>query len=807
MKKIDLCGKWEVYDENGKMHMGEVPGCIHTDLFSAEEMFWEKNSEKCRFIEEKDWKYVKKFHIEEVKENAELVFEGLDTYCEITLNGKILGKTENMFIRHKFCVDGILRQGENLLEVQIFSPIKSVQDKEKLPGAFTTERLHSRRMQCTYSWDWVDRFVTSGIYRPVYLCFCNEMEVDNVYVVTTGIDDYSGQVKIKEKFRKYEKGALVTTKILSPQGMTVFSNQSWCEEEEMILYADIEDPQLWYPRPYGEQPLYTLTITVGTEIFHQTFGIRTVKVLQLKDKEEGTIKICRELQAAKGSQYWDLNEEYSGFQLLVNGIRIFCTGANWVPCEPFPSAETEEKITLLLEKAAAANINMVRVWGGGLFEKQHFYDECDRLGIMVTQDFLMACGQYPEKEKDFQEHLRKEAEFAAVYLRNHPSLVWWTGDNENAIAGDSTLSDYKGRTSAKKVIAPVLEKLDYARPFFESSPYGGKRFSSKTVGTTHNTHYLGDMFEYFKEDDLSDYREFWKQFRARFIAEEPVFGAVCKSSLREFMAEEHEQDHDLWLYHTKNNPFFKFELMDILIEFAEKLFGRFKDWEDQYFKMRYLQYEWVRLTMGNARGSMWFNSGIIYWMLDDCWPAAMGWSLCDYYTRERAGYYAMKHFADPVTAVIDKAEEGYVIHLSSIFNHHAVCSLKVDIVDLATNEVRTIKEEEISLAPGNTDFEILCQLKNEEVLIAQVQCGEKIQRNWYKQGTPRLKKIQEFSWKLSEAGVLAIKAEAYIHVLELEGFDSPEDNYFSLLPGEKRILKLHDCTDLSKTEINAYTFE
>ena len=631
MTKIDLCGAWELFDEDGRKYSGKVPGCVHTDLFSLQEMFWEKNSQKCRFIEEKDWNYVKSFEVETVLQNAELVFEGLDTYCDIYLNDVKVGSAENMFIPHKFAVDGILRAGRNTLRVHFFSPIKAVEGKELFPGAFTRERLHSRRMQCTYGWDWVDRFVTCGIFRPVYLTFHNEMELEHVYVFTDSIDEYSAQIKVIETMRGFESGGLVKTEVFAPDGRRVEWAEHYCEERQNIIYFDLENPQLWYPHPYGEQPLYTLKITVGNQMSEQRFGIRTVKILQLKDTEKRVIEKCKELQQTESGREWDWNEEFSGFILLINGMKIFCTGANWVPCEPFPSAESEEKMTGILEKAVSAGINMVRVWGGGLFEKQYFYDECDRLGILVTQDFLMACGTYPEKEPEFQKHLEKEAEFAALYLRNHPSLVWWTGDNENAVEGCDTDSNYPGRISARKIIAPVLERLDYNRVFLFSSPYGGKKYASKTVGTTHNTQFLGNIFQYVHEEEIADYREYWKGYIARFIAEEPSMGAIGKESLGEFISEENQECYDMWLHHTKTNPALGRELLDIIVEFAQKLFGSDKDWENKYFKLRYLQYEWIRFTLGSARSNAWFNSGIVYWMLNDCWPAVIGWSVLDLY--------------------------------------------------------------------------------------------------------------------------------------------------------------------------------
>ena len=805
--RIDLNGTWDLCDVSGITYKGTVPGCVHTDLFSLEEMFFEKNSEKCRFIEKRDWKYSRSFEVPIMKENPVLVFEGLDTYCEIFLNGTRVGVAENMFIPHRFEVAGILQQGKNHLEVLFHSPIKAVEGKEKLAGAFTTERLHSRRMQCTYGWDWVDRFVTCGIFRSVYVVFEDSMALENVYVITNSIDTYSAQIKVKETFLNYAEGAVVKTEVLNPQEQVVCSKLQYCQEQENIFYFDIENPQLWYPRPYGEQPLYTLKITVGEQVFYQKFGIRTIKILQLIDREEDTTNKCKVLQSNVSGEIWDQNTEYSGFILTINGTRIYCTGANWVPCEPFPSSETNGKITKILEMTVEAGINMIRVWGGGLFEKQHFYDECDRLGILVTQDFLMACGTYPEEEPKFQKHLKKEAEFAAIYLRNHPSLVWWTGDNENAVEGCDTDINYHGRTSARKIIAPVLEQLDYNRPFLFSSPYGGKKYASKTVGTTHNTQFLGDIFQYISDGNISNYREYWKEYTARFIAEEPVMGAVCKESLASFISVENQECYELWLHHTKTNPALNHELMDIVIDFAEKLFGTYKDWEDKYFKLRYLQYEWIRFTLGNARSNLWFNSGIIYWMLNDCWPAAIGWSLLDYYNRPKAGYYAMKTCGKPVSAYIDKGEGFYQIHISNILENKNVedISLKVVLLNLVTGKSSLIVEEKYMSSISQKEVRTDISLDTDEIIIADVRCGEIFQRTWYKEGLPLLEKTEGISYKECEGGV-EVSAERYLHVVEIDGIGSVSDNYFSLIPGEKRLISCNEVALEKKLSIKGYTF-
>ncbi|MBQ1954502.1 MAG: hypothetical protein II350_02055, partial [Clostridia bacterium] len=669
MERLCLNGNWngECFFENGESDFtfsASVPGCVHTDLMGSripKNIYYRDNADACQWIEDRDWKFTKSFRLDAIPSKAKLVFEGLDTYADIYLNDKLLGSSENMFIRHTFDVSALVCEGENTLSVFIHSPIKKTEGLEKRRGAFTTERMHTRRLQCTYGWDWVARLVTAGIWRDVYLDFAEGFAVSNVYVTTEAISPNYAQILIEAETENYADGGTIDISITDPDGKKVYSHRLFCREPSIRQYVDIRDANLWFPLGYGSQPLYTLKI--GN--IEQKFGIRTVLIEQIPD-EVGSpyYRKCLEIKDSVSGNIYDKNTEFSGFRLIVNGVPIMCKGANWVPCEPFPSAETDEKITTLLTLAKEAGLNMLRIWGGGIFEKQHFYNECDRLGILVTQDFLMACGHYPEEKEEFIAELRKEAEFAALELRNHPCLMWWSGDNENAIMGNDEARDYQGRAAIHRGIMPVLAKLDNQRRFLLSSPYGGNLYASKTVGTTHNTQYLGDsIFPYILDSDMKDYKEFFSTLLARFIAEEPTLGAVSLPSLKKFMTEKDIfESTEMWDYHMKGNPDLWFTLFDLLQTFARKVFGEFENGADRFFKMKYNQFEWVRITLENIRRNLGFTNGLIYWMWNDCWPASAGWAFVDYYCLPKASYYSFKRCASELIASIDRKDE-YEIYL------------------------------------------------------------------------------------------------------------------------------------------------
>lgn len=807
MKKIDLNGIWQARCfEDGKQKFefsGSVPGCVHTDLLGThidKDIYYRDNTENCQWIENCDFEYTKEFTLDTVPSFANLVFCGLDTYADIFVNGKKIAYTENMFIEHTFSVAEHLQVGKNNITVYFHSPIKKVEGLPLRNGAFTRERFYTRRIQCTYGWDWVARYVTCGIWRDVYLDLNTDFDINHTYIYTESIDTTTAQIVVECEFKNFENGGFAEMEIVSPDGETVYKNRVFSKEEYRKDYIDIPNAKLWYPAGYGEQPLYTLKIC-GKEY---KFGIRTVRVLQEPDLVGSPYyNKCLEIKTTPCAEVYDHNTEFSGFLLLVNNTPIMCKGANWVPCEPFPSAEKPEKITTLLTLAKQSGLNMLRVWGGGIFEQQHFYNECDRLGILVTQDFLMACGHYPEEDPAFIEQLKKETEFAAYALRNHPCIMWWSGDNENAILGYDDAEDYQGRTCIYKGIMPILAKLDPRRRFMLSSPCYGKYYASKTAGTTHNTQYLGkSIFPYILNTDMSDYKEHFGMLLARFIAEEPAMGATSRSSLLRFMTESDIYDSlDMWEYHTKGNPALPVPLFEYVLKFAEKVLGAFKDGHDRFFKLKYMHYEWIRFTMENIRRNRGFCNGIIYWMFNDCWPSSSGWSIVDYYCKPKSAYYSFKRCAANLLASIDK-KEGYDIHLCN----DALCDKQVEfklyyILDGKATHVCDKTATAVAATSQKVFTLPLDAIPENAALICDAYCGNEHSRAFYKNGALFINPCDSVKVTAKTENSITIKADSYVHTVEIEGEYVFSDNFFSLLPGEERTVTFEKTVDAKTSEI------
>lgn len=820
MKRIRLEGAWVLTGDGIEGEISAtVPGCVHADLRRAgliPDPYYRDNNRALGWIEQGNYTYRTTFTAASGA-GARLCFEGLDTYADIYLNGRYIGESHNMFVPHTYPVGDILRDGENLLEVCFRSPIREVEGMREHTGAFTTERMNTRRIQCTYSWDWVDRFVTMGIFLPVYIEYPNGPSATDAYIYTSHIDREGAEIVTELEFDCRGGGALALVEVISPDGATIASTKFYADHEKHIRRFNIDNPRLWWPAGYGEgeendathtkntaenctksageRPLYTLRVTVGENTLEKRFGIRTLRIVERVD-EVGSEYHCLAEKMAKtrhGSAM-SHNERHSGFLLLVNGEPIFCKGGNWVPCEPLLSEESDEKITKLVKMARAMGANMLRVWGGGYFERDSLYDACDREGILVLQDFLMACGEYPEDEAWFIDELKIEAEHAVRRLRNHPSLAWWHGDNENATAGSDTQENYTGRRSALDGLAGAVTTLDHTRRFLPSSPYGGNTYGCVDVGTTHTTNFLGDIFAYFDGSDCRDYKEYLGGFTARFISEEGVFGGVSTPSLLRFMtaADLDDPTEAMLLYHTKGNPALPKEIFEYVTSFAKKALGEPKTTAERLFKYKYAQYEWVRLAFENTRRHIGYTNGIVFWMFNDCWPAALGWAFVDYYTLPKASYYAFRRLARPVTASVTEEGGEYLLHVSTE-NAPALgaeyTAYQFDVGDMSSPvgvltgyvgdvDPRTSVSVPLPFTPDP-----------HSVIYVDITHDGGTDRAFYKAEWLILAPTDALEYSVN-GDTLTVVAHTTIHAVEIEGDLIPEDNYFTLLPGESRTLCL-----------------
>jgi len=828
-EKLLLSGKWKITGTSPEGDKtisidGKVPGFVHTDLEKnnyIKEPFWRDNDKLCAWVEDWSWTYEKSFTFSKKDESARhfLNFEGIDTYGEICLNGKEIGRTDNMFIPHRFDVTDVLNEGENSLSVKLvpYKPFVEGEDFEKYTACFSSERTFVRRMQCTFFWDWVARFISYGIWKDVSILSVKDAEIDNLYIYTHSISDGFATECMEIETTKYcEKALYVKADIVSPDGKTVWTRKMQVYASKIMLQADIRNPELWWPAGYGEQPLYTLKATItdgGDNIIDEketTFGIRTVKVVQMID-EEGS----REEAQTKATREWllsmncgngkDDDEPGISYTVYINDTPVFCRGGNWVPADPFPATITDEKYDRLVKLAKDGNFNMLRVWGGGIYESDAFWNACNKYGIMVLQDFMMACGVYPYDREEFLDKMKTEAFYAVKKYRNHPALVIWYGDNENDMGMDFDDPGVRSRNIWEKALLPALEQCEKSRPFFPSCPYDGKNKISLTIGDTH----FCAVTENFTNRDFKDYLE-CVNYTGRFMSECALSGSPNMDSLMKFMRYEDLQDNEMYEYHTKDNPY-KPEGYPSLFEqtqhLADTFLGKWETAEERVQKLEYIHYLLVRASVEGARRNSFYCSGILFWMYNDCWPAS-GWSMVDYYQIPKAAYYGFKQASKPVITSLNRNGEELEAYVCNDSLKAISGSLKLRALSFS-GDVLYSKEESFSVGKNTTEIVLklpisqLPKLDKNVIIVCDIEGDFKPSRAYYYGEMPLEMPLEKANVTIERIGnEIKVTSDKYARVVELYGNGSFSDNYFDLLPNEEKTVSFDGNGEVKHTWLN-----
>ncbi len=482
-----------------------VPGCVHQDLLREgliPDPFVGTNTDAALWVEHKDWWYRRRFATPAgaAGSPARLVFHGLDTFATVWLNGHRLGRTDNMFRRYAFDVGDRLRAGgDNELVVRLAAPAYSIRlDPDHAPLIWSPERLFVRKAQMSFGWDIAPRLVTVGIWRPVELVLIDTACIAGVRI--THGDPTAERVPVRiETEIEWLADAPGPVRLSGGVGDRTWEAAGECPPGVGTLSAEVvlDEPPLWWPIGYGEPNLLDVEVRLqsgGRELDARRLriGLRTIELVQ-------------EPQPSGARSF--------GFR--CNGRDVFVTGFNWTPLDAIFPRISPQKITATLERVASVGGNMLRIWGGGIYEPPHFYDECDRLGILVWQDFMMACGWYPQTD-DFAAALADEARQVVTDLRHHPCIALWCGDNENDWFARGR---HEQNRLTRRVLPEICRRLDPDRPYLPSSP-------CSPSDPDPNCQTEGDMHWY---GHGQDYRasEGWG-FRCRFMSE---FGHLSLPSL------------------------------------------------------------------------------------------------------------------------------------------------------------------------------------------------------------------------------------------------------------------------------------
>ena len=601
-----------------------VPGCVHTDLLAAgviPDPFLGQAETEVAWVGRRDWTYDIEVPVSSGHEQTDLVFDGLDTAAEIRLDGQLLGRAQNMHRSHRFDITGM----SGPLSVRFtsaYTAAEAVRDRlGERPNAYPEPFQYLRKMACSFGWDWGPTLVTAGIWRPVRLERWSTARIARVRPVVT-VHGATGRVdlSIDVERTRVEAELTVEARVGGVRASAVIDGITGA------VRFDVPDVQLWWPRGYGEQPLYDVELTLSDahgplDAWRRRIGFRTVELDTSAD--------------AHGS----------GFTLVVNGERLFARGVNWIPDDVFPSRITRARYRERLRQAADAGVDLVRIWGGGIYESEDFYDACDELGLLVWQDFPFACAAYPE-EQPLRGEVEAEARENVVRLMPHPSLVLWNGNNENLwgfrdwdwerrLAGDSWGEGYY-----LGLLPRVVAELDPTRPYTPGSPWSGS-WDHHPNDPARGTHH---SWEVWNRDDYADYRLEVPRFVAEFGWQAPPAYATLRRALP---GETLAPGSPGMLHHQKaddgNGKLERGLARHFPVPeegFAE---GDFDRW---HYLTQVNQARAVAAGIEHWRAHWPVCAGTIVWQLNDCWPVT-SWAAIDGDGREKPLYHELKRlYAD-----------------------------------------------------------------------------------------------------------------------------------------------------------------
>jgi len=623
-----------------------VPGDVGQALLDAGRIpdpCWSDNLRRCQWIEDRDWWYRLEFDRPPAfpTENVELAFESIDLLGEVWLNGRCLGETDNAFRTWTFDVTGRLKATGNTLLVRLraLGPLLDAFGPWRENEHATDARLAYRTCQCLFGWDWAPILPAIGL-GPVRLVGRAGPRIEDVHVRTR----INGDVDVfVELYPKPDQAGTLDIAIRG-HGADLNARRTTTAARSVQSFR-IENPRLWWPNGYGDQPLYDLRVRYrhGRRILDERalrFGIR-----EIGEFEEP-------YACADGKGDSPLQEKgtvpFSGLSwgVTVNGVKVHVQGSNWVPVDLFPHTPRPARYERLLRRAAEANFNMLRVWGGGIYEHDVFYDLCDRLGILVWQDFMFASGRYPSDEPAFRDNITAEAEEQVRRLRSRPSVAVWCGCNE-----DSSSWGYrrkKGEDLYNVILPGVVAVQDGTRPYVVSSPWS--RTDAGNDPSTGNCHL--SCYKFCRDARAAPRPQAWRTYRQHFEtvvsfdSEFCVNGPCRRESLERYMpADRLWPFNDLWMFRNCMPSHIH------QAEFAEQCVGPVTDLDSFLKGAMAVHMEHVRGEFENARRAKFDCGGTMGWMFGDIWPTA-NWAIIDYHGVPKPAFYAAKRACEPVAVII-----------------------------------------------------------------------------------------------------------------------------------------------------------
>ena len=654
-----LSNNWSFREKGSEKWLkATIPGTNFTDLLANElipEPFSGSNEDQLQWVESCDWEYQCVFDVDEKilsNANIEIVFEGLDTYCRVYLNGELIILSDNMFIDYRSSIKKHLVLGKNELLLHFESAVNGVEERFG-PGLIypaendKSEKKHSayvRKAPYHFGWDWGPRFVASGVWRGVRLETAHHAKINTVKSRQQWIDHQNVRVHFSLEIEGFKNLpatiSIASDKLPDSYNRCVDINEG---NNTFDFQMDITNPGKWWPNGLGIPNLYSFSFDLI--VFDQNISSKELKVGFRK------IEVINKP-----------DDDGESFYFEINDVPVFMKGANYIPSDSFLPQVSDEKYKKVFEDAVASNFNMLRVWGGGIYEDDLFYDLADEYGILIWQDFMFACTLYPSIDV-FKGSVEQEVIYNINRLGNHPCIALWCGNNEIEMGietwewpekfnydpetYESLKEDYN--ELFKRVIPGLVKKHDPDRFYFSSSPIGfWEREEEDRKG---DNHYWG---VWHGEEDFMQYAKRIPRFMSEYGFQSfPIF-----SSVKKFVPhEEMHLDSSTFQTHQKHPRGNR-----IISETIEKYFNKPKDFESFLYLSQLVQAEGVKVAMEAHRANNPFCMGTLYWQLNDCWPS-ISWSSIDYYGKWKALQYQARRSFATVSILGVESEDSWTTYL------------------------------------------------------------------------------------------------------------------------------------------------
>ena len=755
----------------------KVPGTVLTDLLRLNlipDPFYSDNELKLQWIGETDWNYAAVFNTPKDFDKDKpvyIVFEGIDTAASIILNGKEIGTVSNMFLKYEFEISSLLKKKRNKLELVFTSPINYAKELESrygsLSAALNSERVFIRKAQYSFGWDWGPKFAVMGLWRPVYLIQRESTFLENFTFSTLFIENRKANIEIKVNTSQTLNPAQKIKIELKNETQTFEFEMTGDNTKNFKNQFEIDNPELWWPNGLGKQSLYELSVKLIEsekilDVITKKIGIRTIKLI-LSDKDK------------------------PAFKFSINNFPVFLRGANWIPGGCFLPEVSEDKYRSLLSLAREGNMNIIRNWGGGIYEDDRFYEICDEFGLLVWQDFMFACAPYPEYE-EFLKNVEEEIKYNVYRLQHHPSIAIWCGNNENEWiwyrSFNRSFTEMPGYKIFHELIPNAVNEIDPNRAYWQSSPFGNDEDpDSENSGNRHQW----ELWSSWKDYSVV------KNDRSLFVTEFGFQSPANQNTIEEVIPENerHIQGYS-FEFHNK-----QIEGNERLIKFLYSHLPVKTEWKDFIYLTQLNQALALKQCLEHWRYSQPHTNGSIIWQLNDTWPVT-SWSLIDSNISPKLSYYIVKKTFQNQVVFLNKKNESLEV---AIFNNDRKrFSGWIDLhniylpkgkVEFIINKKLTLKEyskkEVISLAIP--DF----IKKGEGIILSSLysEDGELLQRNFYSEKEWKHLKLPDakINIKLRNkkeyyAAEITANKPAFFVYLQNPDFTF-KDNGFIILPDEK----------------------